>query len=421
VFADSSSTPLTINDERFAADLQALGQIGWAGADGMQRTSFSAAHIEARRWLFDRATDAGLDTRVDSAGNHSVVLPAADPDAPTVLLGSHLDSVPSGGRLDGALGVLAALEVVRSVKDAGLRLPVTLEAVDLTDEEGTFVGTLGSWALAGQLTPGMLRTPRSGREAMLDALRRQGLSEEGLLSGARRDPATIAAFLELHIEQGPVLERIGTQIGIVTGIRGNASFQITFHGAARHAGTTPMEDRRDAGLGAAELILGVRDLITREFPDCVANVGEVRLHPGAFNVVPELARVSLEVRSLHDGELDALSDAARELAAQSAERWGLGLEIDAVGRWAPSPTDERARRAIAGAAQRLGLSSIEMPSGAGHDAQVMARITTAGMVFVPSREGISHHPDEDTDLQDCINGTNVLLGAALELAAESRH
>src|ERR1700733_9344316 len=312
----TSSAPLTIDAERFAADLQALGEIGWAGAEGMQRTSFSAAHTEARRWLFARADDAGLGTR------------GADPGAPTVLLGSHLDSVPSGGRLDGALGVLAALEVVRSVKDAGLRLPVTLEAIDLTDEEGTFVGTLGSWALAGQLTAEMLRTPRSGREAMLDALRRQGLSEEGLLSGARRDPATIAAFLELHIEQGPVLERVGTQIGIVTGIRGNASFQITFHGAARHAGTTPMEDRRDAGLGAAELTLGVRNLITREFPDCVANVGEVRLHPGAFNVVPELARVSLEVRSLHDGELDALSDAARELAAQVAEPWGLGLEID---------------------------------------------------------------------------------------------
>jgi beta-ureidopropionase / N-carbamoyl-L-amino-acid hydrolase len=348
-----------------------------------------------------------------------VLLPGADPGAPTVMLGSHLDSVPHGGRLDGALGVLAALEVLRSVKDAGLALPVTLEAVDLTDEEGTFVGTLGSWAIAGQLTPEMLRAPRSGREAMLAALRDQGLTEEGVLDGARRDPASIAAFLELHIEQGPVLERAGAQIGIVTGIRGNASFQVTFHGAARHAGTTPMEDRRDAGLGAAELILGVRSLIAREFPGCVANVGEVRLHPGAFNVVPELARVKLEVRSLHDDELDALSDAAGQLAGEAAARWGLGVEVEAVGRWAPSPTDERARRAIAGAAAQLGLKAIEMPSGAGHDAQVMARITTAGMVFVPSRDGISHHPDEHSDLQDCINGTNVLVGAALRLAAES--
>jgi N-carbamoyl-L-amino-acid hydrolase len=417
----TSSTRPTIDEERFAADLRALNEIGWTGAGGMQRTSFSAAHTEARRWLFARAEDAGLQTRVDAAGNHSALLPAADPSAPAVMLGSHLDSVPHGGRFDGALGVLCALEVVRAVKDAGLQLPVTLEAVDLTDEEGTFVGTLGSWAIAGKLTDEMLQTPRSGRDAMLDALRRQGLTEQGLLSGARRDPATIAAFLELHIEQGPVLERAGAQIGIVTGIRGNASFQVTFRGAARHAGTTPMQDRRDAGLGAAELILGVRELIAREFPGCVANVGDVQLHPGAFNVVPELAQVKLEVRSLDDDELDALSDAARRRAASIAERWGLGLEIATVGRWAPSPTHERARRAIASAAQRLGLRAIEMPSGAGHDAQVMAQITTAGMVFVPSRHGISHHPDEDTDVRDCINGANVLLGAALELASESRH
>jgi N-carbamoyl-L-amino-acid hydrolase len=290
-----------------------------------------------------------------------------------------------------------------------------LEAIDLTDEEGTFVGTLGSWALAGQLTAEMLQTPRSGREALLAALSDQGLSEEGVL-GAARDPATIAAFLELHIEQGPVLERIGTEIGIVNGIRGNASFEVVFHGTARHAGTTPMEDRRDAGLGAAELMLGVRKLIDHDFPGCVANVGDLRLHPGAFNIVPELARVKLEVRSLDDAELDALAEAARQLATQVAERHGLGLEIDAVGRWAPSRTDERARRAIAGAAGRLGLSAIELPSGAGHDAQVMARITTAGMVFVPSRDGISHHPDEHSEVRDCINGTNVLLGAALELA-----
>jgi beta-ureidopropionase / N-carbamoyl-L-amino-acid hydrolase len=415
-----SRTPFTqpmIDDERFAHDLGELNEIGWAGVDGLQRTSFSAAHTEARRWLFARADDAGLETRVDAAGNHSVLLAGTDSSAPTVMLGSHLDSVPHGGRFDGALGVLAALEVVRAVKDMGLALPVTLEAVDLTDEEGTFVGTLGSWAIAGQLTPEMLRTPRSGREAMLEALAHQGLTEDGLLSRARRDPATIAAFLELHIEQGPVLERAGAQIGIVTGIRGNASFQVTFHGAARHAGTTPMEDRRDAALGAADLIRGVRELVTRDFPGCVANVGDVRLHPGAFNVVPERAELKLEVRSLDDRELDELADAARRLAAQVAERWELVPEIEAVGRWAPSPTHERARSAIAGAARRLGCSAIEMPSGAGHDAQVMARITTAGMVFVPSRQGISHHPDEHTDLADCINGTNVLLGAALELAS----
>jgi N-carbamoyl-L-amino-acid hydrolase len=407
--------PLTIDVERFASDLETLNSIGWTAADGLQRTAFSAAHCEAREWFVERAAQAGLQCRIDSAANHSAVLPAADPAARTLLLGSHLDSVPGGGRFDGALGVLCALEVLRAVKDAGLELPVALEAIDFTDEEGTLVGTLGSWALAGELGTETLAAPRCGREVLLGELDRMGLSEDGLLA-ARRNPATLAGFLELHIEQGPMLERAGVQIGIVTGIRGNASFEVTFTGAARHAGTTPMDARRDAGLGAAALMLAVRDTVTQEFPGCVANVGDVQIEPGAFNVVPALAQVKLEGRSLDGDELDMLSARLTGLAQSEAARWNLDVDIRRVGLWAPAPTHERARRAFADAAARLGLSSMEMPSGAGHDAQVMSKVTTSGMVFVPSDDGISHHPDEHTGLADCINGANVLLGAAVELA-----
>ncbi|MGI8712951.1 MAG: M20 family metallo-hydrolase [Solirubrobacteraceae bacterium] len=409
------SAPLAIDSNRFTADLEAMNAIGWAGEEGLQRTAFSDAHVQVRAWFLERARAAGLQTRVDSAGNHSAVYPAADPHARTLILGSHLDSVPSGGRFDGALGVLAALEVVRCVKDAGLQLPVALEAIDFTDEEGTILGTLGSWALAGQLTPQMLASPRCGRELLAAEFQRMGMTEAGVLDAARA-PATIAGFLELHIEQGPVLEREGVQIGIVTGIRGNASFEVVFHGAARHAGTTPMDARRDAGLGAAALALAVRETVIRDFPGCVANVGDVRLAPGAFNVVPARAELKLEGRSLDDAQLDTLSGALIGLAHAEAERWGLEVEVTRVGRWTPAPTHTRARQAIAAAAERLGLSAIEMPSGAGHDAQVMARITTSGMVFVPSRDGISHHRDEHSSLADCINGANVLLGAALQLA-----
>jgi beta-ureidopropionase / N-carbamoyl-L-amino-acid hydrolase len=408
-------TPLTIDEERFASDLAELGAIGWEGERGLHRAAFSGAHGRAREWFLGRARAAGLETHVDGAGNHSARLGAADPHARALLLGSHLDSVPAGGRFDGALGVLSALEVVRSVQEAGLKLPVALEAIDFTDEEGTVVGTLGSWALAGQLTPDMLAAPRYGRERLLSALAGAGLSEEGVLA-ARRDPAGLAGFLELHIEQGPALERAGVQIGIVTGIRGNASFDVEFIGAARHAGTTPIQERRDAGLGAASLILGLRELVLHDFPGCVANIGDVRFEPGAFNVVPGRAQLKLECRSLDDRELSELASAALELSRAEAERWGLEVRTEPVGRWTPAPTDARARRAIAHAAERLGLSAMEMPSGAGHDAQVMTRITTSGMVFVPSVDGISHHPHEQTSLQDCINGTNVLLGAAVELA-----
>jgi N-carbamoyl-L-amino-acid hydrolase len=415
VTASADTAPLAIDAERFAADLKALNAIGWTGETGLQRTSFSDAHVRARQWFMERAHAAGLATRVDSAGNHSALLQGAGPAPRTLMLGSHLDSVPRGGRFDGALGVLCALEVVRTVADRGLQLPVTLEAIDFTDEEGTFVGTLGSWAIAGLLTPEMLVAPRSGRAEMLSELARMGLSEDGLFT-ARRDPATIAGFLELHIEQGPVLEAAGTQIGIVTGIRGNASFEVVFTGAARHAGTTPMDLRRDAGLGAAQLMLAVHETIRRDFPGCVANVGDVAIEPGAFNVVPQRATLKLEVRSLDEAELHTLADAVGELAGEAARRWNLEVELEPVGWWAPGLTHSVAREALASSASRLGLSATEMPSGAGHDAQVMARITPSGMVFVPSRDGISHHPDEFTELGDCINGANVLLGAAAALA-----
>lgn len=415
VTSSSRSLPLTINVDRFHDDLAALNVIGWAAERGLQRTAFSDAHSAARAWFIGRAQAAGLRTATDSAANHSAVLDAPEPRAQTLLLGSHLDSVPDGGRFDGALGVLCALEVLRTVKDAELGLPLSLEAIDFTDEEGTLVGTLGSWALSGELSPEMLATPRAGRDRLLSELHRVSLSEAGLFA-ARRDPGTLAGYLELHIEQGPVLERAGVEIGIVTGIRGNASFEVVFEGAARHAGTTPMEARQDALLGACAFVVDVHETIARDFPDCVANVGDIQVLPGAFNVVPSSAALKLECRSMQAAELDLLAGALIELARRHASRSGLSVEIEAVGRWDPVPTDERVRRAFADAARRLELSAIELPSGAGHDAQVLAKVIPSGMVFVPSVNGISHHRDEYTGLQDCVNGANVLLAATIALA-----
>ena len=330
-------------------------------------------------------------------------------------MGSHLDSVPGGGRYDGALGVLCALEVLRTVRDAGLELPVSLEAIDFTDEEGTLVGTLGSWALAGTLPADVLATPRSGRERLLSELTRMGLSEDGLRA-ARRDPRSLAAYVELHIEQGPVLEREGVDIGVVTGIRGNMSFEVTLTGAARHAGTTPMDARRDAGRGAVLAAQAVWDVTAGEFPQCVANVGDVRFEPGAFNVVPGRARVGFECRSVDPDELDRLAARILDRVRAVADECRLEAEIRRVGHWPPAASDAEVRMAIAGAAQALGLSAMEMPSGAGHDAQVLAEVVRAGMVFVPSVGGISHDPSERTQWADCVNGANVLLGAALALA-----
>src|SRR5689334_463934 len=275
------------------ADFEALAAIGATAAGGVDRPSLGEAHLEARAWFLDRARSAGLETRVDAAGNHSASLGTR---GPTLLLGSHLDSVPNGGRFDGALGVIAALHVLVAVHRAALQLPVTLEAIDFTDEEGTLVGLLGSEALTGALDLEALKAPRGGREALLAGLERAGL-EEDELTEAQRDAGSLAGYLELHIEQGPRLERAQRQIGIVTSIVGARSFFLDFRGHAGHAGTTPMDDRRDAGLAAAAFALAAEEVVTRDFAGCVATVGEIRLHPGAFNVIPGAARLALEFRS----------------------------------------------------------------------------------------------------------------------------
>jgi N-carbamoyl-L-amino-acid hydrolase len=404
-------------------DFGAVARFGATPAGGVDRPSFSEAHLAARRWFLDRAAAAGLETSVDPAGNHSARLaadgpaPGSDPGlTPALLLGSHLDSVPNGGRFDGALGVVAALHTLLAVRKADVRLPVALEAIDFTDEEGTLVGLLGSLAVAGSLSPDALLAPRGGRSALVSGLARAGLREEQL-AAARRDPATLAGYLELHIEQGPVLERAGVQIGVVTAIVGARSFSLAFRGAAGHAGTTPMDARRDAGLAAAAFAVAANALVVADFPGCVATIGDLRLEPGAFNVVPGTGRLALEFRSGDAAELDRLEDALLAAARQTAEAHRVELEIEPVGRWAPTALDTGVADAIEQTADELGLSSLRLRSGAGHDAQALASVTPAGMVFVPSVGGLSHDPGEATAWDDCLNGANVLLGAALRLVA----
>jgi N-carbamoyl-L-amino-acid hydrolase len=407
---------LLINSDRFKADFDALAQIGATGEGGVNRPALSEAHLNARRWFLARAAEAGLETHVDGAGNHSAILPASDAHARTLLLGSHLDSVPAGGRFDGALGVLAALEVLRTVKEAGLALPVHLEAIDFTDEEGTLVGLLGSSALAGTLVTAALQNPRGGKAALMIGLARAGLSEEGLLA-ARRDPATLAGYLELHIEQGPHLVGSAIRIGVVTGLVGITSHRLAYHGRANHAGTTPMDARADAGLGAAAFVLTARELVARDYAGCVVNVGQMSFKPGAFNIIPGVAELSLEFRSPDPKQLAELEATLLGLAHVVARQYRLRLSVEPAGKCEPAPMSQRAQSAIRTAADSLALSHTALPSGAGHDAQSLAPLTDAGMIFIPSREGISHAPQEFSEWDDCVNGANVLLRAALNLAA----
>jgi N-carbamoyl-L-amino-acid hydrolase len=396
-------TNVRVDEARLRGDFDALAAIGATTDGGVDRPALGPAHLEARRWFLARARDAGLETAVDPAGNHSALLPGGER---TLLLGSHLDSVPCGGRYDGALGVLAALEALRVVADAGLELPVTLEAIDFTDEEGTLVGLLGSLAVAGGLGDDALASPRGGRDELAAALARSGLDERRLRE-ARREPSSLLGYVELHIEQGPVLESRGADLGIVTSIVGARSFRIVFGGVASHAGTTPMTARRDAGVAAAAFVGEVREVVMREFPAAVATVGALELEPGAFNVVPGRATVSLEFRAADTATLDAMEE--RLLGSIEAR-------VEPVGHWEPTPLSPHVQSAVAHAAEQLGLHAIELPSGAGHDAQALAAVTASGMIFVPSDRGLSHNPQEHTSWTACVNGANALLHTALELA-----
>jgi hydantoinase/carbamoylase family amidase len=412
---DKALLTLRVDADRLWSDFEALAQIGATGDGGVHRPALGEAHLAARAWLRERITESGLEFRIDGAGNHAAFLESGPAGAPTLLLGSHLDSVPYGGRFDGALGVLAALEVIRVVKANSIKLPVHLEAIDFTDEEGTLVGLLGSAALAGVLQPEALKDPRGGRAALEAGLARAGLAESGLLS-ARRDPAALAGYLELHIEQGLRLINAGVDIGIVTGIAGINSYRLTFVGRADHAGTTGMRERRDASLGASAFVLAARELVLRDFPACVINVGAMHFVPGALNIVPARVELGLEFRVPEAGLFDQVEQALLEQAMADADRFGLELEVQWLGRCEPALTSELARRAFAAAADDLGLAHISLASGAGHDAQSLAGVCPVGMIFVPSVEGASHSPREFTRWEDCVNGANVLLQAAIRFA-----
>ncbi len=408
---------LRINEQRLLQDLDDLAQIGGTPEGGVNRPALSEADLEARRWLRARASAAGIEARQDGAGNIHLILPAGDPDASTVMCGSHLDTVPNGGRFDGALGVIAALEVLRTIKDAGLSLPVHLEAVSFTDEEGTWSGLLGSRAMAGLLTDRDFDAPRGGSEAFMARLAAAGLTYEGI-SAARRDPTAIKAWVEVHIEQGLRLEESGHAVGIVSSITGIAAYWLTFVGRADHAGTTPMDRRQDALRGVAEFLRQSRELVVNRFPQGVMNCGIVEVSPGAFNIVPERARLALEFRHADPGKLEAMREALISLALHVVEVEGLGLEVEQMGIHSPVALHRDVFMAIERACDTLNLSHMHLVSYAGHDTQIMAAITRAGMFFVPSVGGASHSPRELTRREDCVNAGNVLLHTVLNLAAE---
>jgi N-carbamoyl-L-amino-acid hydrolase len=404
---------LKIDERRLQNDLETLAQIGRTTDGGVSRLAFSEADVQGRAWFRQRVAADGFAFKAEGAGNLSAVLPSADANARTLLFGSHLDTVPNGGRYDGALGVLAALEALRTIKDAGLQLPYHLEVISFTDEEGTTLPLGGSRAVAGILTEGDLDRARSRVDTFDAGLTRLGISRQSMLN-ARRDD--IEAYVELHIEQGSYLEEAGVNIGVVTSIVGIRGYHLRFLGEAAHAGARPLHKRKDALWGAAAFILAARELVMRDFTPGVATVGEIGVQPGVSNIVPAEALLALEFRHSTLENLDLIEAALLDTARQAADTYALKLEIDAGGRHAPALMDERLMRAIETSADALGLSHMRQPSFAGHDGQSLNKIAPTAMLFVPSKDGVSHSPYEYTAPQDVKNGANVLLNTILALA-----
>jgi N-carbamoyl-L-amino-acid hydrolase len=410
---------IRINAQRFKTNFEALSRIGATAAGGAHRPALSVADLEARAWLRERIEAAGLEYACrrptgDAAGNQSALLRGSHANAPHFLLGSHLDTVPNGGRFDGTLGVLAALEVLQTLKESGYSPPVNFEAINFTDEEGTHIGLLGSRALTGKLTSADLGHPNLGIEAFESGLTRLSLTRDGIL-GAYREPDMIAGYLELHIEQGPTLAESGEEIGIVTAIVGIRRLRLRFIGRADHAGTTPIPRRRDAGRAACTFAAHAWEAVLRDFTDCVINVGNMRFEPGIFNVVPEAVMLDLELRASSNPRLATLHDALVHLAQQEAKEAEVELEISLAEDIAAAVMDSAVQGTLIESAQSSGRKYRLMPSSAGHDAQSFADICPTGMLFIPSVAGASHSPKEFSHWQDCVKGANLLLQAALRL------
>ena len=406
---------IRINIGRLKRDLEELGRIGRDERGGINRPSFSAADLEARAWLKTKIEEAGLCYRQDGAGNQFGRLECA---GRTVMAGSHIDTVPNGGMFDGAAGVLAALEAARRIVEEKVPLTKALEIASFTDEEGNLVGDfLGSRAFMGLVDENAVRSGRTSFGVLFsDVLKMAGFTADGIMA-AHEDRPALDAYLELHIEQGPVLEDEAVPIGIVERISGKHYRQCAYIGESGHSGTTPLELRHDAFLGLADLALRATQLVATKHYGSVLTVGKAALHPGAFSVIPGRADFTLEFRSASPEAMAAIEKEVFGLAEDIAATRGLTFVSKLVDKTAPVTVAPRLTGLIKEECRSLGYPSMRLTSGAGHDAQIIAGACDSGMIFIPSPDGISHSPGERVDWDDLEKGANVLLRTLLRLAA----
>ncbi|MGZ3217019.1 Zn-dependent hydrolase [Paracoccus sp. T5] len=408
------------NVRRIRGLIEGLDRYTATPGRGTTRLSYSPEYSGARNFVAAEMTAAGLAVREDAVGNIFGRIEGSDPELAPILVGSHLDSVPNGGRFDGPAGVVAGIESAFLFREMALRPERPIEVVALIEEEGARFdgGLLGSRLLTGQLDPALLTELRD--EAGISAA--EAIAAYGLdpaeAGRAVLAPGSVHAFLELHIEQGPVLEAEGRDIGIVDRIVGLAQLKVTVRGRAGHAGTTPMNLRRDALVGAVAILAQLPDLARAVGADAVLTVGKMEVLPGGTNVIPDLVRFSVDLRAPSEAQLTRLIAMTCDVV-EGGSGHGLDCQVEHQLYVPPTPLSPRIGAALTAEAEALGLSHRVMVSGAGHDAMIMAGLAPTGLVFVPSRGGISHAPEEWTDYPQLARGIDVIFSTLRRMAGVS--
>ena len=403
---------ILVDGDRLNKNIDRLATIGKLANGDICRLAFTPEDLQARYRVQQWMIDAGMGVRTDAAGNLIGRYEGLVPGAPALATGSHIDTVPSGGSYDGVLGVLAGIEVVRSLREQNLRLKHPIEVIVFTDEESSMIGGQGMAGTVVLEAPERYQ-PKIGKPIQ-DCLDSIGGDWDHLPS-ARRSRSEVAAFVELHVEQGPVLEQGGVEIGIVQGVVGMLRKSITITGQANHAGTTPMDARQDALVAAAQVILAVQQTALNLPSQPVATVGFLTVAPNAVNIVPGRVELSIDLRDLSQACLDAMMTQLQDEMAVIAAATHTQIRLAPILCVEPTLAAPAVQQTITEVCQELGLSYCHLPSRAGHDAMEMGRITDMGMIFVPSEAGLSHSGEEYTSAEHCTQGANVLLHTLLHL------
>jgi beta-ureidopropionase / N-carbamoyl-L-amino-acid hydrolase len=402
---------LSVLHDRLNQSIAQLAEVGKLPNGAVSRVAFSTEDLLARQLVQSWMVEAGMSVRLDAAGNIIGRYAGKYEGAAALATGSHIDTVPMAGHYDGCLGVLAGIEVVRVLNENQVRLAHPVEVIVFTDEECT---VLGSKAMAGEVKEGADYYRRKDGTSIETCLKKIG-GDWSRIETAKRDRSEIAAFVELHIEQGGVLESVNAPIGLVQGIVGQYRFRVDVKGRANHAGTTPMYMRKDALLAAAQVVVAVNRVITETPGDQVGTVGYMTVLPNATNTVSSQVDLRIDLRDLSQQKLTFLIDQMQREFATIAAATGTEIAVHKTFHVLPTLAAPEIMATIERICQQQGLSYYELPSRAGHDAQEIGRITDMGMIFVPSREGVSHSQEEYTSPEECTQGANVLLQTFLEL------